>query len=154
MPIRPEFRHFYRGPAWRAARKLILARAGGQFDEKGNYIGGAKCEECGKPDRRKVETRLMRRTGVFGPRMWWRATGTPWTNQAGRPETPPRFYPVERFIRVVLACSHLNHTPGDDRHENLRARCQWCHLNADKQQHRQTRCIRKDSARPLLKEAS
>lgn len=53
-------------------------------------------------------------------------------------------------IKVVLGVAHLNHTPGDDRDENLKALCQWCHLNYDKIHHRETRAARKDKARPLL----
>ena len=149
MPIRPELRHFYRTPAWKEARHRVLARAGGEFDLLGHYLGGAKCEGCGKPDRTKVETRLSRGT-IGGPRMWWRAVSSGWYNCEGVLSTPPRFYTIERFIGVVLAVVHLNHTPGDDRDENLRCLCQWCHLNLDKLQHRKTRCTRKDLGRPLL----
>lgn len=38
MPIRPEFRHFYRGPAWQATRARIRERA------------GDRCEHCGAPN--------------------------------------------------------------------------------------------------------
>lgn len=37
--------------------------------------------------------------------------------------------------KVVLTVAHLNHTPGDDRLENLAALCQRCHLNLDREQH-------------------
>jgi hypothetical protein len=55
-----------------------------------------------------------------------------------------------RQIYVVLTIAHLNHTPGDDRPENLKALCQWCHLNYDKLHHKETRALRKDRTRPLL----
>ncbi|MES2135770.1 MAG: hypothetical protein V4502_01750 [Pseudomonadota bacterium] len=58
--------------------------------------------------------------------------------------------------RVLVQCgvAHLNHIAGDDRDENLKALCQWCHLNHDKLHHHETRAARKDAARPLLREAS
>ncbi len=59
-----------------------------------------------------------------------------------------------RFVRVALTVAHLNHIAGDDRDENLKALCQWCHLNYDLGHHHETRAARKDAARPLLQEAS
>ena len=53
-------------------------------------------------------------------------------------------------VRVVLTIAHFNHTPGDDRDENLKALCQWCHLAHDRDQHRATRRHTKDARRPLL----
>lgn len=149
MPIRKEFRHFYCTPQWAEARRRILARAGGEFDLLSIYQGGARCEACGKPDRTRVETRLSRGM-IGGPRMWWCTVGSGWLSHEGKPQTPPRFYTVERFIRVALAVIHVNHKPGDDRDDNLKCLCQWCHLNHDKLQHRETRGARKDKNRPLL----
>ncbi len=62
------------------------------------------------------------------------------------------FFPREstRWVRIVLTVAHLNHQAGDDRDENLKALCQWCHLNFDKVHHAETRATRKDAARPLL----
>jgi len=132
VPIRAELRHHY-GRVWRTVtRPRILARAGNC------------CEQCLKPDREVVETRFL------AGRMWWRATSLPWINHRGQIQTPPRFYDAERFIRVVLTIAHLNHVAGDDRDENLKALCQWCHLNYDLAHHHETRAARKDAARPLL----
>lgn len=43
----------------------------------------------------------------------------------------------QRFLfspgKVVLSAAHLNHTPGDNRATNLKALCQRCHLNHDRQ---------------------
>jgi hypothetical protein len=55
-----------------------------------------------------------------------------------------------RVVRIVLTVAHLNHDPRDNREENLKALCQWCHLNYDKLHHAETRAVRKDAARPLL----
>ena len=66
MPIRPDLRPFYRGPAWRAARERIRTRA------------KDRCEQCGKPNGETVETI----TGAGA--MFWRSVGGPWRDQAGR----------------------------------------------------------------------
>lgn len=59
-----------------------------------------------------------------------------------------------RLVRIVLTIAHLNHIAGDDRKENLKALCQWCHLHYDAIEHalhaRVTRQTRKDEGRPLL----
>jgi 5-methylcytosine-specific restriction endonuclease McrA len=60
---------------------------------------------------------------------------------------------ARRTVSIVLTVAHLNHTPGDDREENLMALCQWCHLNYDRLHHKETRSDRKDARRPLLMEA-
>lgn len=40
--------------------------------------------------------------------------------------------------RVVLTVAHLDHTPENCAPENLKAMCQRCHLNYDKEHHAQT----------------
>lgn len=40
--------------------------------------------------------------------------------------------------RVVLTVAHLDHTPENCEPENLRAMCQRCHLNYDKEHHAET----------------
>lgn len=47
-------------------------------------------------------------------------------------------HPVTGSI-VVLTIAYLNHTPEDCRPENLRAWCQRCHLNYDKEHHYMSR---------------
>jgi hypothetical protein len=37
--------------------------------------------------------------------------------------------------RIVLTVAHLNHDPSDCSNENLRALCQRCHLQLDREQH-------------------
>lgn len=141
MPIRPEFRKYY-GAEWHnTIRPRVLARAGN------------KCQQCGKPNHsfayvycEKVNGRTTQywvgegrsvwrdSRGVALPRSKWPAPGLP------------------RKIRVTLQVAHLNHVPGDDRDENLRALCGWCHLHWDAAEHRDTRAGRKDQMRPLLQE--
>ena len=124
MPIRKEFRQFY-GPEWKKViRPRILERA------------GHCCESCGVPDQRQIvradqDTWLDPLTGKWQPR---------------KPTAGAR----TRTLLIRLTIAHLNHTPGDDWDENLKALCQWCHLHYDFEQHRDTRAGRKDSLRPLL----
>jgi hypothetical protein len=143
MPIRPDLRPFYRGATWSAIRRRILERAGGKFDGKGKYAGGAHCEQCRVPDRHLVAR------GPFGT---W-SDGKSWHNNRG--ESMPHWaYPFRlshvREVKIVLTTAHLNHDPEDNRDENLKALCQWCHLHYDAPHHKQTRSTRKDRARPLL----
>jgi hypothetical protein len=147
MPIRHELRHFYRGPGYRAWRAALVERAGN------------KCEQCRKPNGACVETATP--LNVLGLRMAWRLNPhARWRDQTGK--VVRRLTHVQalrerirsaRLITVVLTAAHLNHTPGDDRLENGRLLCQWCHLNYDRLHHKETRTLRKDAARPLLREA-
>jgi hypothetical protein len=149
MPIRPELRHFYRGPGYRQTRARIVKRAHN------------RCEQCGKPNRRRVWV-----CGTGGGQYWTLVKGAlvqRWhycfAGCAGKDSACGNFrldakgWKQARRIRVVCTMAHLNHTPGDDRDENLKFLCQWCHLNYDRLHHKETRTQRKDAARPLLKEA-
>jgi hypothetical protein len=147
MPIRKELRQFY-GREWRTVtRPRILARAGN------------RCEQCGKPNHCRVyvwKSSLPARQ--FHADQYWtlRKRDQEWhyCSLNGATGNFQLFGPGQwrqaRRIRVVLTIAHLNHVSGDDRDENLKALCQWCHLNYDKSHHAETRAIRKDAARPLL----
>lgn len=145
MPIRPELRKFY-GREWREViRPRILARAGN------------KCEQCGKPAGKRIETLTGVLTGRGGRPyhfMAWRVFGTDfWRDQNGRylsSHTFPFWDETGRNIRGQVGVAHMNHVPGDDRDENLKALCNWCHLMHDRGKHKETRAARKDAARPLL----
>ncbi len=158
MPIRPEYRKFYTAAAgWPATRRRILERAGGRFNAKGRYLGGAKCEQCGKPDRRQVWVYRSPSNGQYWTQFTRRGQKWHYCLLGGATGSfglfGARQWKLARRIRVVLTIGHLNHTPGDDRDENLKALCQWCHFHHDKAHHKQTRCIRKDAARPLIQGA-
>lgn len=43
------------------------------------------------------------------------------------------------FTKIVLTVAHLDHNPENNNLENLKALCQKCHLNYDKEQHLKTR---------------
>jgi hypothetical protein len=144
MPIRPEFRKFY-DKIWRTiTRPRILARAGN------------RCEQCGKPNRKRVwvwhphpgdQYWTLRKYNQCWHYCALGGSGNFMLIGAAR-------WREARRIRVVLTVAHLNHVSGDDRDENLKALCQWCHLNYDKLHHRETRAARKDASRPLLVEAA
>lgn len=128
MPIRPEHRIHY-GAAWRETRKTILARA------------GHCCEWCGRPNRQTVRVldcgcwiRFTRTGREFGRVM------TPYVAVwCGVPDHLGNHASDGRAVRTILTIAHLNHTPGDDRHENLAALCQRCHLRYDRAHHAETR---------------
>lgn len=114
MPIRPELRYLYRGPAWRATRARILERAGN------------RCERCGKPNRERLR---VTRGGY-----WYDDAASTWRNDAG--EANGFNYPgmtgyTVYTIRCVITIAHLDHNPHNNADNNLAALCQHCHLKHD-----------------------
>ena len=150
MPIRPEYRCFY-GKEWKLSiRPRILQRAGGKLDSEGRYIGGARCEQCGKPDGKRVRVLHMMGNQYWAKRAYvrnWIRCQDGFCARFPKPQ-------LGRSVRVVLGVAHLNHKPSDNRDSNLRALCGYCHLMFDKAHHRETRSRRKDLGRPLLGAAS
>lgn len=149
MPIRPEYRKWYRTPDWRAARLRVLERAGGIITD-GRYAGGAKCERCGKPDRTEIE--VIRYRGE----PYWRKAGrhgrVSWRNRDNKPTW--LIVSASRRYRVVIAVCHRDSCPWNNAESNLAAWCQACHLRHDIPVHvehaRDTRSLRKDRTRPLF----
>lgn len=151
MPIPKHLRHFYRGKQYDAWRARLVKRSGN------------KCEQCRKPNGLSILT--VTPLNILGLRMAWTPSGLPnlWRDQNGKPvrrlthwHVLKSLAPGARAITVVLTAAHLNHTPGDDRDENGKMLCQWCHLHHDQHEHlkhaKETRLNRKDAARPLLQE--
>lgn len=54
----------------------------------------------------------------------------------------------KKIIKIHLTVSHQNHDTTDNRASNLRARCQYCHLQFDKELHAISR-ISKKKLEPL-----
>lgn len=140
MPIRPELKQFY-GEHWKTVtRPLVLARANNC------------CELCGVPNK----TWVLRACGwwIKRPELWF--TKDVITGLWHPPSLPANLtihgFPLMicREVMICLTVMHLNHISGDDRDENLKSACQWCHLNYDKEHHHETRATRKDDQRPLL----
>ena len=123
MPIRKEFRHFYRGPAWQAARAVTRERA------------GDKCQRCGAANRS---------IGYFLPSGSFHPVADPLRFK------PPARFPEARLVLIQCGACHRNNTAGDDRPDNLLWLCRGCHLRFDAPHHRASRATRKDSRRPLL----
>jgi hypothetical protein len=136
MPIRPELRHFYRGPAWRATRARILARAG-NCCERCKLPNGIVVVRAGDYSIKADDGTLYGPKGDTGARV--RGSEMPGGNE----------------VRIQLGIAHLNHVAGDDRDENLAALCRRCHLRNDAKKHAEdaklTRKVHKDAARPLLR---
>jgi len=44
-----------------------------------------------------------------------------------------------KLIKIILTVAHLDHNPENNNPKNLKALCQKCHLNYDKEQHLKTR---------------
>jgi 5-methylcytosine-specific restriction endonuclease McrA len=140
MPIRKDLRKFYTGAHWKEVRTRILERA------------GHKCEQCGKPDRELVWVYKSEASGQYWTRL--KGVGQKWTyckfGESGNFFLYPNQWAGVRQIRVKIGVAHLNHVAGDDRDENLKALCSWCHFNFDRLQHKATRSARKDRSRPIL----
>ena len=174
MPIRPDLRHLYRTPEYKAARAPVIERAQN------------RCEQCGAPNgkevlrqygwwteatleatvwainarfRYEIGSRVESNGAVVETTIHRQFIALPW-NHVGSDFTPiaQRFccpnVNLHRWVRIVLTCAHLNHDPADNADSNLKALCQWCHLNYDKLHHKETRSMRKDKGRPLLEVAS
>ena len=147
MPIRPDLRHMYLTQEWAAARTRILKRARG------------RCEQCHKPMNCSIYTYTWAtwRAQGFGRirvyhMVWARTVGSAWRDQSGR-LLPRDRWPAKglpRRIRVQLGVAHVDPAGEFYDDSNLRAWCTWCHLMADKNQHREARSSRKDRSRPIL----
>lgn len=111
MPIRPSERVRY-PKNWAQIRDAIRARSGGQCECRG---------EC----RSIVHSEWIAasRDVVVGTRC-------PALHRQQSPYTG---------ADVVLTVAHLDHTPEHCEPENLRAMCQSCHLNYDREHHAESR---------------
>jgi 5-methylcytosine-specific restriction endonuclease McrA len=139
VPIRREYRHLYHSPEWIRIRTEVLERA------------QHCCERCGRPSGLWVLSQGLRWFCSTSRR--WRAPGQilidlrpPLERGAIVPRPCGELYLVE----TQLSCAHINHVPGDDREENLAGWCRSCHLWHDRNEHKHSREVRKDLARPLF----
>lgn len=125
MPIRPEMRSAY-PPDWtEISRRIREDRAGG------------KCEQCGAPNGQVIAR------GTDGTYMLM--DGQVFDAETGEAKGWARGseYPLNRFVRIVLTCGHLDHDPRNCADDNLRAWCQRCHLAYDRDEHARTRRSRR-----------
>ena len=148
MPIRPEWRHLYRGVEWENIRKRILTRAAN------------RCEACGKPNGTAIFTYTWQ-TWNLGPGLhrekvyhmvWIKENSRVWRDQWGHP-VPVTGWPsmgLPRRIRAQIGVAHVDGNPANRDEGNLRAWCTWCHLHHDMAAHQRTRQERKDRNRTML----
>ncbi|MCB1968993.1 MAG: hypothetical protein H6851_02085 [Geminicoccaceae bacterium] len=117
MPIKPQLRWFYPIDWPQISRQIRFGRAQG------------RCEQCGRPDKRAIRQLVDGR--------WYDESGGLWRDDAGKAANWPDVveYSTVRIRHVRLATAHLDHDPGNSRHENLRALCQRCHLHHDREEH-------------------
>ena len=125
MPISPDQRWLY--PLdWPQLSAVI------RFDR-----AQGRCEHCGRPHGQRVRH--------LGDGRWWDEAHGTWRNGRGRPlrglSSPEQLSPAlpVRTTRVVLACAHLDHDPGNNKPRNLAALCQRCHMLHDRAEHRRRR---------------
>lgn len=122
MPIRRELKGYY--PIdWRELSRVIrFERADGQ------------CERCGRPHGRMISH--------LGDGRWFDAETECWRDGRGRAVAFVDFSAYGdqlRQTRIVLATAHLDHNPANNRPGNLKALCQRCHLQHDREEHRRRR---------------
>ena len=135
MPIRESERHRYPPPKeWRAIRARIMERAKNRCECQGE-CGDDHLGATGETDAEHAAliTRCLAPHGALIIR------------REGMPQFFDEHSPCggcaggdpdcARAVRVVLTIAHLNHTPEDNRDENLRAMCQRCHLKYDAAHH-------------------
>jgi len=118
MPIRPENRWLYPIDWQQLSNAIRFERA------------GACCERCARPHLKTV--------AHLGDGCWWDGLNGHWRSDRGRRITRHAFFTLAsvRTTYVVLACAHLDHDPGNNRHSNLAALCQRCHMLHDAAEHR------------------
>jgi hypothetical protein len=114
MPIRPEFRPLY-PPDWpELSRRVRFERAGG------------RCQRCRRPHLAKVR--------CLPDGRWFDETARTWRDRRGRHARWPDLIDAidVRVTRVVLAATHLDGDPANNRLGNLKSLCQRCHMLHDR----------------------
>ena len=124
MPIRRHHRFFYPIDWVQLSNMIRFRRAKG------------RCEACGRPHGETV--------AHLGDGRWWDAEAGLWRSGKGRVvrNLPPLSLDTAvKQTKVVLACDHLDHDPGNNEMSNLKALCQRCHMLHDKLEHLRQRRI-------------
>ena len=131
---------------------LVVVRDGSgrwRFTTAQEDAATASLVSTGQAKTPKEAFRLVQIFGLLGQDdRWHDASGSP----CSAPEPSVERHQID--CRVTIA--HLNQEREDNRNENLAALCEFHHNTLDKwyrRDHaRETRCERKDAARPLLNE--
>jgi hypothetical protein len=124
VPIRRHHRFFYPIDWVQLSNMIRFRRAKG------------RCEACGRPHGDTV--------AHLGDGRWWDSEAGLWRSGKGRVvrNLPPLSLDTAvKRTKVVLACAHLDHDPGNNEMSNLKALCQRCHMLHDKPEHLRQRRI-------------
>jgi len=141
MPIRPENRHYYAGPEWKAIRAEILERAKNC------------CERCKAPNEGIMRTDSWQLSPDVAPmpvyliigeeKIRSSETGEVVAHLSGYSDTLVMLNDLVaegwRPIKVILTIAHLDHDPGNNSRNNLQALCQRCHNRYDVSHRAETR---------------
>lgn len=121
MPIRPELRWLYPIDWPLLSQQIRFGRARG------------RCEICGRPHGAAV-TQLP-------DGRWWDETGRVWRDDKGQTAPWPDIVEFTTAVtrRIYLGTAHLDHNPQNSALRNLKALCQRCHLQHDRDEHRRRR---------------
>lgn len=124
VPIRRHRHFFYPIDRVQLSQMIRFRRAKG------------RCENCGRPHGQRV--------AHLGDGRWWDQEASVWRSERGRVlrSLPPLAADsAPQQTKVVLACAHLDHDPGNNGMSNLKALCQRCHMLHDKPEHLRQRRI-------------
>lgn len=103
---------------------------------------GSRCERCSRPHLEVVHH--------LGDGRWFDHIDNVWRDGRGRRTNVVNLVPAAlRRTRVVLACAHLDHNPGNNKLTNLAALCQRCHMLHDAGEHRRQRAAKERGRRAL-----
>lgn len=135
MPIKPENRSRY-PKNWTEIRQSILKRA------------QLKCEFCGVHQyavgyRDHTGQFVYARGSAYYDQMQY-AVDHKTANQAKETLNESG---VQKHVVIVLTIAHLDHTPENNDHSNLRALCQKCHTDYDKPHHLRNAAITRANKR-------
>lgn len=111
---------------WKEISLKIRKRAGGKCECAGE-CGSTHHKRCNAPNGEWI----WRDGG-----QWWRLSSFPATSERVVIGIAPWGTWTRKKVKVILTVAHLNHTPSDCRDENLKAMCQFCHLNYDIEHHK------------------
>lgn len=133
MPIKPENKKRY-PENWKQIREQILIRANNC------------CEACKAPNRTRIA-----RGGGDDKGTYMNEDCYVFCDQTGKllGQIPAANYELLRMVDIVLTIAHLDHTPENCEPDNLRAWCQKCHLNYDKDHHRKNSQITRHNSKKM-----
>jgi len=133
MPIKPENKKRY-PENWKQIREQILIRA--------NHC----CEACKAPNRTRIA-----RGGGEDKGTYMNEDCYVFCDQTGKllGQISAADYEPLRMVDIVLTIAHLDHTPENCDPDNLRAWCQKCHLNYDKEHHKKNSQITRHNSKKM-----